>query len=109
MFVIKIQVNEIMALLLISTTILVLVLTIITLWFKVSMHAAGVSGVVGFFLVFGIKFPNSMALYPLLTFLILAGLVMSARLQLNAHSPKEVLAGLCIGFTVCFGTLYLFV
>ncbi|WP_139793856.1 PA-phosphatase [Reichenbachiella faecimaris] len=109
LFVFKIQVNEIIALLLIATTLLVTVLTIITLWFKVSIHAAGISGVVGFFLVFGLKYPDSMAFYPLLGLLICAGLVMSARLQLNAHSPKEIWAGMCTGLGICFGTLYWFV
>lgn len=109
LFVFKIQVNEIIAMLLIATTILVVVLTVITLWFKISIHAAGISGVVGFFLVFGLRFPDSQALYPLLVLLISAGLVMSSRLQLNAHTPKEILAGMLTGFIICFGTLYWFV
>lgn len=108
MFVFKIQVNEIIGLLLLATTLLVAVLTIITVWFKVSIHAAAISGVVGFFLVFGLKFPDSQALYPLLILLILAGLVMSARLQLNAHTPKEILAGTITGLVVCFGILFWF-
>lgn len=109
LFVFKIQVNEIIALLLVATTILVIVLTIMTFWVKVSIHAAGISGVVGFFLVFGLKFPDSIALYPLLILMICSGMVMSARLQLNAHSPKEILAGMCTGLGICFGTLYWFV
>lgn len=108
LFVFKIQVNDIIALLLLATTILVVVLTLITFWFKISIHAAGISGVVGFFLVFGIRFPESQAMYPLLVLLISAGLVMSARLELNAHSPKEILAGTLTGLTICFSTLYWF-
>lgn len=108
LFVFKIQVNDIIALLLAATSILVVVLTIITLWFKISIHAAAISGVVGFFLVFGLKFPESHALYPLLVLLISAGLVMSARLQLNAHTPEEILAGMITGLSVCFSTLYWF-
>ena len=109
LFVFKIQVNEVIALLLIATTVLITVLTIITLWFKVSIHAAGISGVVGFFLVFGLKFPESEALYPLLFLLISSGIVMSARLQLNAHSPNQILIGMLTGLIICFGTLYLFI
>ncbi|UXX80226.1 PA-phosphatase [Reichenbachiella carrageenanivorans] len=106
LFVFKIQVNEVFALLLIATTLLVSVLTLITVWYKVSIHSAGISGVVGFFLAFGMRFPDSAVLYPLLVLLVVAGLVMSARLKLNAHTPKEVLVGMLIGLTICFGTLY---
>ncbi|MEO9851958.1 MAG: phosphatase PAP2 family protein [Reichenbachiella sp.] len=109
LFVFKIQVNDIIALLLIATSILVILLTIITLWFKISIHAASISGVVGFFLFFGIKFPESQTLYPLLILLISAGFVMSARLQLNAHTPKEILVGMLTGLGICFATLYWFV
>lgn len=109
LFVFKIQVNDTIAIILFSTTLLILVLTVITYWFKVSMHAAGISGVVAYFLVFGLKFPESQAINPLLVLLIVAGLVMSARLQLNAHSPKEVLAGTITGFCVCFNVLYWYV
>lgn len=108
LFVFKIQVNEIIAILLASTTALVMLLTLITLWYKISIHAAGISGVVGFFLVFALKYPDSMAFYPLLILLMCAGLVMSARLYLNAHSPKEILAGMCAGLVICFGALYWF-
>lgn len=109
LFVFKIQVNEIIALLLLATSILVIVLTLITFWIKISIHAAGISGVVGFFLVFAIKFPESKTLYPLLFLLISAGSVMSSRLHLNAHTPKEILAGTITGLSICFGVLYWFV
>lgn len=108
LFVFKIQVNEVFALLLIATTLLVSVLTLITVWYKISIHSAGVSGVVGFFLAFGMRFPDSAVLYPLLILLVIAGLVMSARLQLQAHTPKEILAGMLTGLGICFGTLYWF-
>lgn len=109
LFVVKIQVNETIAIILVSTTILILVLTAITFWVKISIHAAGISGVVGYFLVFGLKSPNSHALYPLLVLILAAGIVMSARLQLNAHSPKEILAGTITGLGICFNILYWFV
>ena len=106
MFVFKIHVNTIVALMLFSTTLLVIVLTVVTLWFKISIHAAAISGVVANLLVFGLKYPDSLAIYPLLGGVVLAGLVMTARLQLNAHSPREIVAGMCTGLLVCFNVLY---
>ena len=109
LFVVKIQVNDIIALLLASTCLLVIVLTFITFWFKVSIHAAGISGVVGFFLVFAFRYPDSQLLNALLILTVASGLVMSSRLYLNAHTPREILVGMITGLIICFGTLYLFV
>jgi len=109
LFVFKIQVNEVIGILLATTTVLIAVLTAVTFWFKISIHAAGISGMVGFFLVFGLRYPDSLALYPLLILLVSSGLVMSARLQLNAHTPKEILAGMVAGLGICFGSLYWFI
>jgi membrane-associated phospholipid phosphatase len=41
--------------------------------------------------------------------LVLAGMLMSARLQLNAHTPRQVLIGAVAGFAIAFtGMLFLF-
>jgi len=108
MFVFQVKVNQAVALMLISTTLLVLILAIITLWFKISIHTAGVSGVVGILIAFGLKYPGTSVLYPLIGMILVAGLTMSARLHLNAHTPKEIFAGLAAGLSICFGALVLF-
>lgn len=108
MFVFQVKVNQAIALMLISTTLLVLILTIITLWFKISIHTAGVSGVVGILIAFGIKYPGASILYPLIGMIFVAGLTMSARLHLNIHTPKEIFAGVIAGLTICFSSLVLF-
>ncbi|MEO9965869.1 MAG: PA-phosphatase [Reichenbachiella sp.] len=107
LFVFKIQVNDVIATLLLATSVLVVLLTVITLWFKISIHAAGISGVVGFFIAFGLRYPDSQALYPLMFLTIAAGLVMSARLQLNAHTPQEIIAGLLVGLSICSGAMFI--
>ena len=107
MFVYKVRVNPVVGVMLVSTTVLIILLTIITLFEKISIHSAGMSGVVGFLIVFALKYPDSTVLYPLLVMIVLAGLVMTSRLYLNAHTPREIFSGFLVGFTVCFGMLYL--
>lgn len=109
MFIYQVRVNSTVATMFIATTVLILILTLITTQYKISIHTAGVSGVVGFLIAFGIKYPGSQTLYPLLAMIIVSGLTMSARLQLNAHTPKEILAGAIVGLGICFGALTLFV
>lgn len=108
MFILKIQVNETVGLMLIATTSLILVLMLISFFYKISIHAAGVSGVVGFMYVLSLKYPESMIIYALILTIVLSGLVMSSRLYLNAHTPKEILLGCVLGILVCSGTLYVF-
>ncbi|MEQ9288422.1 MAG: hypothetical protein RIG77_16000 [Cyclobacteriaceae bacterium] len=108
MFIIKIDVNGTIGTMLVATTVLIVILMLISLFYKISIHAAGMSGVVGFLLVLCMNYPESMALYTLLPTLVLSGLVMTSRLYLNAHKPGEILYGSLLGIVVCFSALYFF-
>ncbi|MGL1885294.1 MAG: PA-phosphatase [Reichenbachiella sp.] len=109
MFIFKIGVNSLVATIFVSTTVLILLLTLITIIFKISIHAAAMSGLFGFVLSVMLKVPELSLLYPMLVVLVLTGAVMSARLQLQAHTTKEILAGGLLGFIISFFSLYWFV
>lgn len=69
---------------------------IANIYFKVSMHAMGVGGLLGVFLV--IAQENSMLMtWPLALALIITGIVCTARLILNTHTPKDIYVGLIVG------------
>lgn len=88
---------------------LVLVATIITLFYKVSIHSLGVTGILGILLPLNKVAENNALFLPTIAWIVLAGVVMSARLQLNAHTPREVLVGALTGFGIgFFGMLILF-
>lgn len=88
---------------------LVLVSFLITLVYKVSVHAIGMAGLAGILLPLNQQSDNELLLWVTVGVVVLAGIVMSARLQLNAHTPRQILvgglAGLLIGF---FGVILLF-
>jgi len=72
---------------------------IITLRWKISMHAIGISGVLGS--IYGLFKVHEFVHVPLLVALILAtGWVMTARIALQAHTPMQVYAGAALGFVV---------
>ena len=83
-------------------TLTVLVLTLVTFFWKMSAHMTGMGGLLAVVLILGFKFPTFKVLYPLLLTIILTGIVASSRLYLSAHRPVEVYAGLLFGFLVCF-------
>ncbi|MCC5946497.1 MAG: hypothetical protein JJT94_16320 [Bernardetiaceae bacterium] len=75
---------------------------LLSLLYKVSVHAVGVGGLLGFLFAFQYLNPMHDLLNPTLFVLFLGGLVGSARLYLRVHSPHQVATGYLLGFTVCF-------
>ena len=73
----------------------------ITLFYKVSIHSAAIWGIVGILLPLN-KVADGLLLIPTVILIVAAGLVMSSRLMLNAHTPREVLVGSLLGFGVGF-------
>ncbi len=69
---------------------------IANIYFKVSMHAIGMGGWLGFFFMMFIN--NSMQMTWPLAFVILAtGLVCTARLMISSHKPSDLVGGLLLG------------
>mgnify|MGYP003329465820 CR=1 FL=1 len=74
---------------------------IANIYFKVSMHAIGVGGVAGFFLM--LTNSNQMPMpWPLALSILIAGFVCTSRLLLKAHRPFDIYGGLVIGFVLQF-------
>lgn len=88
---------------------LVLISFLITLFYKVSVHAIGIAGLAGILLPLNQQSDNQLLFWTTIGVVVLAGVVMSARLQLHAHTPRQILvgglAGLLVGF---FGVTILF-
>jgi hypothetical protein len=88
-----------------AITFLVLTGTIMTFFFKVSVHSLAAAGFVGILLPFAKV--NADLLLPTAIALVVCGLVISARLALNAHTPRETLIGSVTGFLVGYGGIIL--
>ncbi len=87
----------------------------INIFTKISAHAAGVGGMVGMVLIMirWFSYPTFTILWGgnshqisvitiLILVLIIAGLAGTARLILNAHTPKDLYAGFIVGFVTQF-------
>jgi hypothetical protein len=70
---------------------------LLTLFFKVSIHALGMGGALAMLLVLNLNHKEQGLLGPTALVMAATGLVLSARLYLNAHRPGEVYAGLLAG------------
>jgi hypothetical protein len=86
---------------------LVVTSTVLTFFVKVSVHSLALWGMVGILLPL-IRFAPALLL-PTVILIVLAGLVISARLLLNAHTPRETLIGSIAGLAVGYaGMVVLF-
>jgi len=91
-------------------TSVVILINAITFFWKISAHAAGVVGWLGFVLGFQRLYPTTNTLFwPLVLAIFLVGVVCWARLYLNAHKPKEIFAGAALGFIISFASVVLFI
>jgi hypothetical protein len=74
---------------------------IANIYYKISMHAIGMGGMVGLFLI--LMQQNTMLMtWPLSLAFLLAGLVCTSRLIISDHRPKEIYAGFIIGLVCQF-------
>lgn len=74
--------------------------TVISLYWKISAHAVGISGALGALIGITIKFGSLQLFYPIIGLILIAGLLIAARLHLNAHTPNQVIAGSFLGLIV---------
>jgi hypothetical protein len=73
--------------------------TIINFWWKISIHAVGSGALIALVMVLSIKMHTPLTWF-LISVIMASGLVMSARLWLNSHSPAEVWSGFLLGLLV---------
>ena len=104
----KFPVNSHLILIFTTITGLILIVTLITTFWKISAHSVGINGLLGFLVAIDIRFPDSQLLWPILLVVLISGVVMSARLILNAHNLSQVLLGGFTGFAICFSAVYLY-
>lgn len=83
-----------------AIALVILLVAIISLRWQISAHAAGIGGVIGIMAITLLRLGEDALYTPLIGTIILAGYLLSARLQLNAHTPAQVGAGVFLGFVV---------
>lgn len=105
----RMNMNDNFMKLMVIIDLLVVAATIATFFFKVSVHAVCVWGLIGMLVPLNKITEVNSIFYPTLGVIVLAGVVMSARLKVGAHSPREVMLGAVLGLaTAVAGMIALF-
>lgn len=97
-------VDALLRYMMVGMAVAVLLTLLISLRWKISAHAVGVGGAVGLLALLQLSgLADQEALWWLLGSILLAGAVLSARLQLQAHTPAQVWVGLGLGVSLVAG------
>lgn len=78
-------------------------LLVISYWWKISLHMAGIGGLCALIFTFSIRFSTSLRTMFMMAILA-AGLLAFSRLKLEVHKPTQIYVGFLLGFTVVCGT-----
>ncbi len=87
---------------------LVVAATIATLFFKVSVHAVTVWGLIGILVPLNKITEVNSIFYPTVGVILLAGFIMAARLRMDAHNPRGVMWGAVLGLATGLTGMLLF-
>ena len=94
--------------LLMIVDLLVIVSTVVTVFFKISVHSVGIWGLIGITLPLTQVSEVNYLFYSSVALIILAGIVMSSRLQLGAHNTREVMWGSIAGLATSVSGMLIF-
>lgn len=85
---------------------IVFIIAVVSLFWQVSAHAAGMGGLVGFLGTLMLIYDEQFLKIPFFISLLLAGMVISSRLQLGAHTPSQSYIGFGIGLVVSIASAF---
>jgi len=109
LFYYKVPISKNLNSLILIITAMVVVSTVITFFQKVSVHSLAIWGGIGILLPLNKAVEQNYLLWPTAIAIVAAGAVMSSRLILQAHTPRQILVGSITGFIIGFsGIIILF-
>ncbi len=90
-----------------TAAIISLAVMIINFWLMISIHAAGAGALLATVLVLSLKMHTPLTWF-LVPAVLITGIVLSSRLLLNSHTPREAWFGFLLGFGVTALLLFMF-
>lgn len=90
-----------------ATTILSILILLITLKWKISIHSAGLGSLLAMVMALSVRmYANLAGLW--IAIILITGLVMAARLYLKSHKPSQIYAGFALGFITMWLVMVVF-
>lgn len=96
----RLHINPVFSSVMVSIALVTAMVTVVTFFWQMSAHSASIGGLLSLLFLLNAHIENELMYAAMLLLTIIAGLVMSARLYLNAHSLAQVVVGFVLGFVV---------
>lgn len=103
----KIPVPGIFKLFLLASSLILIALFVITNFWKISGHAAGIGGLLGALLSLTFRYGMDLK-WAIVVTIIISGAVGSSRIYLGKHTPSQVYAGFTLSLLIMYLVIYLF-
>ena len=98
LLVVKLPINPLLTSVMVSIAFVTIATTFVTFFWQISAHSASMGGLMSLIFLLNVHLDNELMFAVMLLSLIVVGIVMSARLYLNAHTLGQVIAGFALGF-----------
>lgn len=98
LLVFRIELGEMVQVLLLGTTLMIGIMVVINTRFKISIHTAAIWGLAGAALGLAVRFPGTQMPTVAIGAVLAGGLIGTSRLYLGYHRPAEVWVGTLFGF-----------
>lgn len=82
-----------------GATVLLIIVTVVNFWWKISTHMIGIGGVFGVITGIAIKLDLDL-MFIIMMVTVLSGIIGYSRLKLDAHKPSEIYTGFITGALV---------
>lgn len=96
----RLHINPVFSSVMVSIALVTAMVTVVTFFWQMSAHGASIGGLLSLLFLLNAHIEDELMYAAMLLLTIIAGLVMSARLYLNAHSLAQVVVGFVLGFVV---------
>lgn len=85
-----------------SSIVVILIAIFVTIWWKISAHMFGISGLLGSVMSVSYFIEKSNPYQLFVALFVITGMVGTSRLILKRHTPAQVLGGFFLGFVISF-------
>lgn len=97
----KINAFAIFRIFMIASTLVLVLLSVVSLRWKISIHAAAIGGLTATFLALSFRTGNN-PLIPILLLFLVSGIIGTARLLLGKHNLSQIIAGYAVSFLIFY-------
>lgn len=103
-FISKFSPVKVINLFLLASTFVVLLMLIISLFWKISLHSAGIGGITGLIIILSVTYSIDMTFF-LSTAILVSGIIITTRLILNTHTILQLVTGYFVGVVAVIGLM----